>query len=59
LGSKGRCPSGFEKKSPHFRKLQVVFFPKTLTAQSVSLMWKLYFNFFSTSFFLLFSGGKN
>ena len=51
LGSKGRCTSCFEKKSPHFRKLQVVFFPKTLTAQSVRLMWKLYFSFFSTSFF--------
>ena len=52
LGSKGRCPSGFEKKSPHFRKLQVVFFPKTLTAQSVRLKRWLYFSFFSSSFFL-------
>jgi hypothetical protein len=51
LGSKGRCPSGFEKKSPHFRKLQVVFFSKTLTAQSVRLKRWLYFSFFSSSFF--------
>jgi hypothetical protein len=38
LGSKGQCPSGFEKKSPHFRKLQVVFFSKTLTVQSCRLI---------------------
>ena len=59
LGSKGRCPSGFEKKSPHFRKLQVVFLPKTLTAQSVRLIRWLYFLFFLLLFFFLFSGGKN